>query len=404
MRALTATFCALLLMFAQPAAGRKASYRFAVQPDGPTATIGVHSERTVVRRGSPATARTLQISVWYPAAGSGTALNYGYYFDLAASELAPASDSAIAAARAGYAAFLVAQGMTAAAVEQWFAAAVGAARDPAPRAGRRPLILIAQGNGQSAVDQSPLAEQLASAGFVVATCPSYTRISGPPHDEADLGPGAEEQADDLADIVNLVSKRPDVDARRIGIVGHSLGARGALFLAMRDRRVRALVSLDGGIGAASGNASMAASPSFASRRLRAHVLHFYETEDAFMTPDFTLLADLREADIVLAHTPGLHHHHFTSLGHWCDRVPGLPTATRGDSATSATVFRIERTTVAFMRRHVRGDGDPEALSADFPAVDGRVSRSPLEAHAGESAFKLTVLRRRPPRASVPTPP
>lgn len=48
--------------------------------------------------------------------------------------------------------------------------------------------------------------------------------------------------------VDLLAALPQVDPQRIGCVGHSLGAKEALYLAAFDERVRATVSSEGGIG------------------------------------------------------------------------------------------------------------------------------------------------------------
>lgn len=48
--------------------------------------------------------------------------------------------------------------------------------------------------------------------------------------------------------VDLLAADPLVDPRRIGCIGHSLGAKEALYLAAFDDRVRATVSSEGGIG------------------------------------------------------------------------------------------------------------------------------------------------------------
>ena len=60
---------------------------------------------------------------------------------------------------------------------------------------------------------------------------------------------------------------------RIGVVAHSFGARGALLLSMRDPRVAALVSLDGGIGTATGRASFEVLPSYHAGAATAPILH-----------------------------------------------------------------------------------------------------------------------------------
>jgi pimeloyl-ACP methyl ester carboxylesterase len=58
----------------------------------------------------------------------------------------------------------------------------------------------------------------------------------------------------------VLADRRDVLGQRMGVVGHSFGARAALLLAMLDPQVAAVVSLDGGIGTASGRASLEALP------------------------------------------------------------------------------------------------------------------------------------------------
>jgi hypothetical protein len=53
--------------------------------------------------------------------------------------------------------------------------------------------------------------------------------------------------------VDVLVVRDDVDAGRIGCIGHSLGAKESLFLPAFDRRVKAAVSSDCGIGLALSN-------------------------------------------------------------------------------------------------------------------------------------------------------
>lgn len=48
--------------------------------------------------------------------------------------------------------------------------------------------------------------------------------------------------------VDVLVAQPDVDARRIGAAGHSLGAKEVLYLAAFDERVQAAVASEGGVG------------------------------------------------------------------------------------------------------------------------------------------------------------
>ena len=314
--------------------------------------------------------RPVQITVWYPAVRSaGPRVTYGQYFDLTATERGPASDSAIAGARAGYRSFAVEHGLADSVFTQWLAAPMSAVRDAAPLKNRNPLVVIINGNGQSAQDQSTLAEYLAGRGFVVATMPSYTRISRPPESEADIGTGAEEQADDIAFVVSRVRARSDVDATRLGLVAHSLGARGALLYQMRTNAARALVSLDGGIGTATGREAMEKAPSFDTSRLTIPVLHFYERLDGFMTPDFTLLEQLTRAPVWLAQTSDMHHIHFTSLGAWGGRVPAVGALVGATPRTVSEYELVSDLTRAFLDTYVRGN------KRAFPAAVSAASRT-----------------------------
>ena len=48
--------------------------------------------------------------------------------------------------------------------------------------------------------------------------------------------------------VDVLAARSDVDPKRIGCIGHSLGAKEALYLAAFDPRITAVVSSEGGVG------------------------------------------------------------------------------------------------------------------------------------------------------------
>ena len=113
---------------------------------------------------------------------------------------------------------------------------------------------------------------------------------------------------------------------------------------------------------------MEATSSFEPRRLTASVLHFYETADAFMAPDFTLFRELKNADITVALVSGLHHHHFADLGAWVGRVPGLDKATGAttDSAPSyRTMLDVSR---AFLDARLKGNKSGFVEARDLSAV------------------------------------
>jgi dienelactone hydrolase len=58
---------------------------------------------------------------------------------------------------------------------------------------------------------------------------------------------------DAVRAVDIIAGQDDVDPKRIGAIGHSLGAKEALYLAAFDRRIRASVSSEGGVGLSQSN-------------------------------------------------------------------------------------------------------------------------------------------------------
>src|SRR5207237_8585318 len=112
-------------------------------------------------------------------------------------------------------------------VERWLARPMRAIPRAPPLATPVPLVLVAQGSGNSASDQAVLCELLASHGFAVATSPSPTRITGPMKGEEDIARTAEEQALDLAVLAKAAPEGPFVAKDRTARGAHSLGARAA---------------------------------------------------------------------------------------------------------------------------------------------------------------------------------
>ena len=277
----------------------------------------------------------LTVHVWYPARSSGRAMTFADYLE----------------DRAGFETFLTGAGLGAETINTYLGAVMLATRN-APRAQRRfPLVLVGQGNEQSAADQAVLCEFLAAHGYVVAATPSPMRRT--PMTSADeIGQFAELQAAELARAIPIVVDELHADASRIGVVGHSFGARAVLLLAMRDERVRAIVSLDGGIGTALGAESMKSAPSYKAG-LAPPLLHLYEANDAFMQLDFSFLRGVGAASLHTERIDGLHHVHFSTLGFAAAALPELAALTGGGPGLAKEVVYLAVRTLRFLDLHLR---------------------------------------------------
>ncbi|MGD8497062.1 MAG: hypothetical protein PVF05_12880, partial [Gemmatimonadales bacterium] len=153
------------------------------------------------------------VFAWYPAPAAGPALRFGDYLDDGEA--------------AGLARFLGSTGIPGSTIDSLFASPLFAATDGPALDAPFPIVVVAQGNGESVIDQVVLCEYLASRGYVVVTTPSPTRET-PLEREDQVGEFAERQADDLAAAVEVVAASLPADTSTIGVVGHSFGARAAL--------------------------------------------------------------------------------------------------------------------------------------------------------------------------------
>ena len=130
----------------------------------------------------------------------------------------------------------------------WFAASHPDVRVPGPGA------LILHGWGSSAEDMLPVVAPLRTAGLHVLVLDARGHGRS---DDADFT-SMPAFADDLAVGLRWLCARPEVDATRIVLVGHSVGAGASLLVASREPSVAAVICV----------ASMAHPRAFMSRLLR----------------------------------------------------------------------------------------------------------------------------------------
>jgi pimeloyl-ACP methyl ester carboxylesterase len=102
-----------------------------------------------------------------------------------------------------------------------------------------PALAIVHGWGGNAQMMLPLAKPLHAAGYALLffDARSHGRSDG------DSFASLPRFAEDLEHAVDWLQRQPDVDARRVGAIGHSVGAGAALLLASRRQDLAAVVSL-----------------------------------------------------------------------------------------------------------------------------------------------------------------
>ncbi len=269
--------------------------------------------------------RAEAVDLWYPAEGDGRAMKFRDY--LKRDEKSEVLD-------------------------QFIDDDVLAKADAPAQKKRFPLVLIAQGNGEDAADQAILSEYLASNGFVVASVPS-PMIAKPMTSDSEIASFAEAQADALEKARKVAVDQGLAQPKRTVVIGHSFGARAALLLTMRDPSIRALISLDGGIGTATGTSELMAARSFKKNAKLPPVMHIYEELDPFMKPDFTLLHEVRGYQLNTVQTADMHHIHFTTYGFASAAHPEVAKATNAGKRIKESVVMTALTVLDFVQRNTQ---------------------------------------------------
>ncbi|WP_374495762.1 alpha/beta hydrolase [Zoogloea sp.] len=108
-----------------------------------------------------------------------------------------------------------------------------------PAGARAPALAVLHGWGGNAEMMLPLARPLHEAGFALLLFDA--RCHG--RSDGDTFASLPRFAEDLASAVGWLRLRPEVDAGRIGVIGHSVGAGAALLMAAHDAAVAGVVSL-----------------------------------------------------------------------------------------------------------------------------------------------------------------
>jgi len=105
--------------------------------------------------------------------------------------------------------------------------------------GTHPVVVVMHGWASAAEDLLPAAPAVIRAGLSML----FIDARGHGHSDAVEFMSMPRFAEDLHTAVAWVRERPDVDAARIALVGHSVGAGAALLVAARDPGIAAVVSI-----------------------------------------------------------------------------------------------------------------------------------------------------------------
>lgn len=177
--------------------------------------------------------RPLQILVWYPAdASKAERMTIGDYAALIRTETS--FDKPMEHGKSQSFVEDFTRGTT--------ALPVWALRDAPAQPNRFPLVIYVPSLNAPAIENIELCEYLASHGFVVLATPSMGATERAM--TVDIS-GANAEAQDISFLIDYAKNLPDTEMSSVAVIGYSWGGMSALFAAARDKRIGAIVSLDG---------------------------------------------------------------------------------------------------------------------------------------------------------------
>ena len=118
-------------------------------------------------------------------------------------------------------------------------------------AGKYPAIIVLHGHGGPGEDKRSwshdMARRLARAGYVALVPHYFGSLKPDPKNGRKNARSYATWTRTVIDSISFASRRRDVDPKRIGVLGSSLGSWVSLSAAARDRRVSAVVEYYGGL-------------------------------------------------------------------------------------------------------------------------------------------------------------
>lgn len=186
--------------------------------------------------------RPIQTVIWYPAAKGGKAVEWNDYLSLIGWEtnfnLSRAEEKRLVDGWIE----MVTDGKRPAQVAAERSKPMWAVRGAVPTNGKFPVVIYAPSINNTAFENADLAEFLASHGYIVISSPTIGAARR--FIKWDLA-NAEMQADDIRFLIDYAKTLPQADMSRVAAAGFSWGGFTNILAAVKDPRIKALVSLDG---------------------------------------------------------------------------------------------------------------------------------------------------------------
>jgi pimeloyl-ACP methyl ester carboxylesterase len=314
--------------------------------------------------------RPLQTLVWYPAQKSvRAAMSMGEYVALMDTEI---SFGRPQKTRDGEV------------LKAWLQASLGqplsAVRDASLEKGQFPVVIYAPSFTSWSWENADLCEYLASYGYVVVASPGMGEKSR--ESTHDLS-GVNSQAADVSFLIGYAASMPNTDMAKVAAMGFSWGGLSDLFAASRDKRIKALVSLDGSERYFPG--LVESSKTVYPDQMTIPLIYFEEGDQSlegqdrlnsrFHADGRSVLNQWVHGDLIEVRMLGLFHPEFCSIAYrnqelWEKELPNLQVADYDRTDGLVGYSWVIRYTRAFLDFYLKQDGQGGAFLQALPSVNG----------------------------------
>nr|WP_298793282.1 acyl-CoA thioester hydrolase/BAAT C-terminal domain-containing protein [uncultured Allomuricauda sp.] len=271
--------------------------------------------------------RKLPIHIWYPTSDKSKLLSYAYFVKLMTAQteedLKRESDTFAKKIFAYQVNQLKGEdGFTMAQLDTLLALKTNASLNTHPIQQKFPLVIFP--NGASPAYQSILCEYLASHGFVVAAVALKGEFS---HVRGTSVKGLETAVSDLQFTLGQLFKLPNVNKEEVALIGNAMASSICASLASRNKKIKALISLEGGLLSQFEQNILNETNFYEPQRITLPLLAIYAPHPS-ISPE--QIYHLNYSERYFAHFPEMSEFHFLNFGPFEAYVPNIIGQPKGD--------------------------------------------------------------------------
>ena len=314
--------------------------------------------------------RPIQTVIWYPADKGGKPVRWDDYLSLIGWEtnftLPPREEKQLVDAWLE----MVTDGKRPAQVAAERVKPMWAVRGAPPKNGKFPVVIYAPSINNTAFENADLAEFLASHGYVVISSPTIGAARR--YIKWDLE-NAEMQADDIRFLIDYAKTLPQADMSRVAAAGFSWGGLSNILAAVKDTRIKALVSMDGTVRYY--NALVAEAKYAVPENIRTPLLYLAQRpasveENIRVEQDLTgsFIGRMSKADVYMLTMHPMEHVHFGSAFIRLDDAADYQEYTADEVSFAYSLGA--RYVLNFLNGYLKGDRSGLAYLTNRPVKNG----------------------------------